>query len=756
MSEALAPQGEVPVAVPDAGAFALALVPNGSRPRSLRRLHDRLSRVDPREADLFVREDALVGLAKWIRVGGEVPTMEGAPPLERGPIRRIRVLVRALGMFPAYRERLSRLIQSLLAEQSAQSFFARMGIPGDRGLFTETIDRLSRRLMPQPIDEQDVTQVVARMFPSRADAAWLGEIPAELAEELLRLLKSPVDLGRGSNTDERGSSHDGPRSTLGSRGDLPLGAMPSMPDRMSIPPTNKSFSVFAPLTAAVLEAILLLASRVSSAGLSDVIRARSPQLKHLHDSPFFRLPRSIDMLLATPRHDAEEIALWAEECQTLVNECRDASRAVLTQLEAAGVSTDVVYRLELIERSLRRIELLVGAIVPGSRFERAKRAIDLLAVLLEERRRDLSLTDIVRTNTRMLARKVIERAGNTGEHYITITAGDYFKMFLSAAGGGVLTAGTAVLKTFIGHLHRPPLQEGLLASANYAGSFMAMQLLGFTLATKQPSMTAAALAGALKGGTQNKEEVVTILARLVRSQVAAAAGNVLMVIPASIAVDRLWSHTHAGEHFLERAYAEKTIHSFHPTESGTIAFAALTGVILWLSSLAAGWLENWAVYRRLPEAIAEHRIRRYVGARVTTWASRVFARNIAGLGGNVAVGFMLGMTPILAQFAGLPLEVRHVTLSTGSLTMAVMALGSESLSSPAFSAACLGIFIILLENLLVSFAFALSLALRAREVTIFKAIGLVFAIVAGFFKSPLRFFFPVEKVEPGKVVGHGH
>lgn len=41
--------------------------------------------------------------------------------------------------------------------------------------------------------------------------------------------------------------------------------------------------------------------------------------------------------------------------------------------------------------------------------------------------------------------------------------------------------------------------------------------------------------------------------------------------------------------------------------SGTVFYAALTGVLLWLSSLGAGWLENWIVYRRLPEALAKHR-----------------------------------------------------------------------------------------------------------------------------------------------------
>jgi len=730
--------------MPDVNAFLAGLLPPGMRPRPVRKLHDRLSRIDAR-LDIHTREDQLVELARWVKNGGDVPALPGAAPLERGVVRRFRLLVEAVATFPGVRERFSRLVQSVLAQQSAQSFFAKMGIPGDRGLLSETVDRLSRRLMPQPIDEQEITQTLARMFPSRNDAAWLIALPGDLLLRFIDTVRTPVDIELEGAQSRR----------MPSAADLPLGAMPSLPDaRLSIVPTSRHFSVFAPLRAALLDAILLLASRVSSAGLSDAIRARSPATA-LQESPFFRLPRSIDALLATPRHDAEEIAVWAQDCRALVKECREASASVFSRLESAGVSVDVVYRLELIDRSLRRIELLLAMLVPQSKSDHARRAVQLFAVLLEERRRDLSLMDIVRTNTRLMARKVIERAGQTGEHYITTTPGEYAKMFLSAAGGGVLTAGTAALKFFISALHRPPLQEGLLATANYAGSFMLMQFLGFTLATKQPSMTAAALAGSLKDGGTHPDTVVTTVARLVRSQLAAAAGNVIMVIPAAYALD-LYIVSRTGHHLIDAEYAEKTMASLHPTQSGTIAFAALTGVILWLSSLAAGWLENWAVYRRVPEEIAEHRIRRLVGHRVTAWASRVFARNIAGIGGNFAIGAMLGFVGIIGVFAGAPLEARHVTLSTGSLTFAVTSLGVESLHTEGFKAAVVGIAVILWLNLTVSFAFAFIVALRAREITIGQGLRLIGTIAVGFVKSPFRFFLPVEKGGGATTTGHGH
>ena len=356
-------------------------------------------------------------------------------------------------------------------------------------------------------------------------------------------------------------------------------------------------------------------------------------------------------------------------------------------------------------------------------------------------------------NTELLAREITEHSGRTGEHYITVTPGEYLKMLLSAGGGGVLTAGTTLLKFLIGKLHRPPLQEGLLLAGDYAGSFLTMQLLGFTLATKQPSMTAAALAGAMKSDVKNHDALVQTMARLVRSQLAAAAGNVLVVIPAAWAVDLYWQSAHGG-HVLTAEYGEKVLASLHPTESGTIPFAALTGVILWASSLAAGWLENWAVYRRLPEAIAEHRFRRIVGRRVTEWASRVFARNISGIGGNVAVGAMLGLIPVVGQFMGIPLEVRHVTLSTGSVTYAVMGIGDGALGSGAFQSAVIGIVVILALNLGVSFMLAIVVAFGARVVSFFQALRLFFALVVGFVKSPVRFFIPVgEKAAPA---GHGH
>jgi site-specific recombinase len=231
-----------------------------------------------------------------------------------------------------------------------------------------------------------------------------------------------------------------------------------------------------------------------------------------------------------------------------------------------------------------------------------------------------------------------------------------------------------------------------------------------------------------------------MIARITRSQLAAAIGNVGLVIPAAFLFDRFY-RGRTGNPFLDAKTAEYVLHSLHPTQSGTIFFAALTGVLLWMSSIVAGWVENWAVYRRLPEAIAGHRFGRFLGRRTMGWFSRFFTRNIAGVGGNVSLGLFLGMTPIMGKFFGLPLDVRHVTLSTGSLTLAVCSLGGEAFANADLFPAMFGIAIIGSLNFGVSFVFALAVALRARGVERDR-FRLLVSVFVTFFRSPLQFFVP--------------
>ena len=401
--------------LPELAAFAQAAAPQSPRHRAVRKLYEILREIDPR-ASAEIREQVTLRLGEWVRSRSDAPVGESGLASTRAQHKRLALLCSSLELFPFFRARVSRLVQTLLLERSALSLFARVGIPGDRGLFAETVDRLSRGLMPQPIDEEDLTELLTRMFPKPGDGAWLTDLNPALAAWFVRLVKTPIAIEGMSN----------PSLT-----DVALGAPPSLPDPRLSQPLSRNFTVWAPLKAALLDGVLLLASRVSASGLTDSIRARSKK-EVLRESPFFKLPRSIDAFLATSRHDLETAGGWAKECRELVAECDRACVAVHAHMEGQGVSVDMVYRLELIDRSLRRIEVLIDLVAPQAPEAAARNGARLLASLLAEKRRDRSLTDIGRTTTRLLARKIIERAGVTGEHYITVSRKDYVLMLLSA------------------------------------------------------------------------------------------------------------------------------------------------------------------------------------------------------------------------------------------------------------------------------------------------------------------------------------
>ena len=479
-----------------------------------------------------------------------------------------------------------------------------------------------------------------------------------------------------------------------------------------------------PLRSGILDAIGVITTRIAALGMSEALRDRS-LTDTVRSSPLYRLTRA-----------------GVPEMPALIAACREHLARVHTALEEHGVSIEVVYAIDSIERGLARLELLLPFVGPP----RTEPSYEIRAVIAAVGRGLVggrSFSQLLGDNLRLLARKVIERAGRSGEHYVTSSRREYWGMLASAAGGGVLTCGTAVAKYFVKWGHFAPFIDGLFSSVVYAGSFVIMQLVGFTLATKQPSMTAAALAGTIRdrAGPGRLDELVPLIARIARSQFAAAVGNVSAVIVTSLIFDALWQRA-TGAAFLDAATSTSVVASFHPLGSGTVPFAALTGVLLWLSSLAAGWFENWVVYRRVPEAIEHHRFGKRLGrARMARFA-RFLEREAAGFGGSVALGFLLGMLPVFARFFGLPLDVRHITLSTGSLTLAISSIGVHAVGWAAFLGAVVGIAIIGLCNFGVSFALALVVAMRARDVPRGERRTLPGAVLRRFVRRPIEFFYP--------------
>ncbi len=365
----------------------------------------------------------------------------------------------------------------------------------------------------------------------------------------------------------------------------------------------------------------------------------------------------------------------------------------------------------------------------------------------DERR---SVRRLLSSHYSLLARKVAERSAETGQHYITRNLEEYRQMLRAAAGGGLVLAFTTFIKFAVVALALSAFWGGFWAGVNYAASFVLVQLLHFTVATKQPAMTAPAMADKLTdlSTDANVEGFVDEVAQLIRSQAAGIFGNVAMVTPVVLAIQYGWNAAF-GHPLVAHRDAEHVLETL--TLLGpTVLFAAFTGVLLFASSLIAGWVENWFVWHRLDSAIAWNpRIVASLGAsRAQRWG--VYWRaHVSGYASNISLGMMLGVLPVVAQFFGLPLEVRHITLSTGQLAAAAGSEGFELLRHAPFWWCVAGTVATGVLNVTVSFFLAFRVALRSRGIRLADRSRIYRAVRRRLTRQPGSFVWPTGPVTVG-------
>jgi site-specific recombinase len=354
-----------------------------------------------------------------------------------------------------------------------------------------------------------------------------------------------------------------------------------------------------------------------------------------------------------------------------------------------------------------------------------------------------SVRALLSRNFSLLSRKIAERHAETGEHYITRNGREYAGMLWAAAGGGLVMGFTTWGKLGILGLHLPLIPTGFWAGMNYAASFVIVALLHWTIATKQPAMTAPAMADKLADLSDGAavEGFVGEVAALIRSQAAGILGNVALVFPTALllGLGLAWI---TGHPLLDAEHAEHEIRSLSLL-GPTPLFAVFTGVLLFASSVIAGWAENAFVLHRLDSAIHWNpRIRAALGPeRAARWAAW-WRRNISVMAGNVSLGLLLGLVPSLLAGFGIDLQVRHVTLSAGLMGASIATLGLGVLHQGWFWWSVAGVAANGVLNVVTSFYLAFRLALRARNITLQDRRLLNAALRRQLRHRPLSFVWP--------------
>jgi site-specific recombinase len=657
--------------------------PERRRDRAIRKLAHILTRfIDG--ADLGRRLDAFAGLQEWVN---------GAPTPAENSTTRLETLLQLMESQPELRFQFQQGVRQILTQIRSVELFAEAGLHPREGMMSAVRRRLIERILPSAREDTDLSKLVHRLYPTSEAIDRLIGLPDETFERMVRLM-APV-----GDTDEWAQQRDD-----------------------------------------ITQAFYLLGVHVAGIGLSPAMRTRSHPTE-IEVSPFYQLQQTA-IELVKQDGSASALEAWREQ----VESCRAELEYVRTRLEDTGVSTALVFDMSTIECAISRMESITGVLFIADEHQSIEAVKRLLDDVMEARRRDLSIRALFRENSALIARKIVERTGKAGEHYIADSRSEYRAIWIASLGGGLLTVITAALKMRIIDAHLSLFVEGFAAGTNYAVSFIVLQYFHLALATKQPSVTAATFAGIVRDtrGRARLEKLTEFIRRITSSQLASAAGNLIAVCIGCLAFAHLWAYIFSRP-FLEGQSAEHVYKTLDPLASGTMIYAALTGVILWLSALAGGWVENFATFNHLTAAIAQHPLgRRFGRERMQRLANSVEA-NLSGWTTSIVLGYLLGFVPVLGSFLGIPLDVRHVTLSTGTLALAAASFGRDWLYRGWFVHTLFGIVATFVLNLGVSFAIAASVAMRAYGVPRQDQVSLLRHTFVSFLKSPRSFLWPPAK-----------
>ena len=643
--------------------------------------------LDP-TADLADRHVWLIQLFEWIR--GDRTSTQAA-------VARVQAFIEAVQRQPEVQARLQTWWETLLQTVDITPLLADFGFAPRTAFVSELAERLRRKLLPGTPETTDAAELFPLVAPSRFDAQWMNALEDAQVTQLVGLL-----------------SADPARDTLRWHHDL-------------------------------MDAVTYCTAQIRATGFAPELRLRMNRSSP-HARAFHALPGDVQALRTVFfQSNRDEAALQAAVTQyrQRLDDCRKAVNSIYAHLEENGISIGMVFRLrQLRARMLRERELLEALLSPKP----AAAALKLLARRVTIAQESKSIGALISANSTLLSAKMAERSAETGEHYITRDRADYKVMLGGAMGGGAITALTTLLKFMVVGIGLSAFWGGFWASLAYAGSFVLIQLLHFTLATKQPAMTAPAMAAKLKNIDSDEtvatlEDFVDEVTHLVRSQVAAVFGNVFMVVPAVLLINVLIQLV-LRRPMISHESAQHVLESL--TLLGpTLLWAAFTGVVLFAASMIAGWVENWFVLHRLDSAMQHNpRFTAVLGAaRAKRWA--VFMReHISGFASNISLGFMLGLIPAFTGFFGMELELRHVTLSTGQLAAAGASLGLDAFRHAAIWWCMASIPLIGALNLGVSFYFAFRLALQAHNVSRLDRARIRSAIWSRWRSHPRSFFVP--------------
>lgn len=606
-------------------------------------------------------------------------------------------------------------LHNVFANKQKVILFTDAGLLNSVSFFKELRRRISRQLLPDQPSEENIQYVLNQLFYRPSDVKWVHQIPLDNWKELFDIL-----------------------------------AVSTFYEDSESKTTSKQ----------ILLAIMILSQRMGGLALQTDVRRMVPEYAHLN-SPFIALDDELNNLARTlskednPYLYIQDHELDYKQLNILAGQCEDFVNKADANTSKYGVSFSVNQTLLLIRQQIKRIKRLYNYLFIEKEADKCEKTIAFYLDMVKTNSKKNNIRKLIDDSVYNITYEITNYTGKTGEHYITSTTGEYFKMLKTALWGGVIVGFMCLVKLYMSmQPDQSDFFRALNYSFNYAIGFVLIYLTGSTLATKQPAMTASTIAKTLESlsdNDNNKEkqkhytEFSTLFTRLFRSQFIAFVGNVFGAFPVSMLLA-------IGMSYLS-GYNIATKKSLHLLEDLNIwhtpvfLHACIAGIFLFLSGIIAGNVASVNNFNNFYYRLSEHPfLKGFFGKvrmqRVANWMQQKWPSVVS----NIWFGVFMGSAWAIGHFFGLPIDIRHITFASGNLAYGLYGM-NFIISLENILWCILGIGIIGLGNFIVSFGLSLWIALRSREVPASELKYLGRCVWRAFKARPRAFFFPVKEKE---------
>ncbi len=495
----------------------------------------------------------------------------------------------------------------------------------------------------------------------------------------------------------------------------------------------------------------ILAWRAIGVALDAEVLNMVPEYRN-YDNPFLALQDEMDLLNAEFRKNSlyqlNSKDQHFKQIRIYLNQCLGFVETAFRNSAKYGITGKINQSLLKIRQQINRISDIIDLLVIDNDEDLLKKSKKLVFNILYYKSHKNNISELFDDSTRQLSHLITNHTAETGTHYITSTIKEYMVMFWKASGGGVIVGALCILKMLYGYAEGSEFSHAFMYAFNYAMGFIMIYLMGFTLATKQPAMTASTMAKVLsddKNTSKNYREFAHLISKLFRSQFVAFVGNVLWAFPVSLALiyglDVLFNQNFAADK------STVLLRDLDPFNSKALLHASIAGFYLFISGIISGNVGNNSVYYQIPGRIEKNPLIKWIlGEKAAKGISRYYSRNWAGIVSNFWFGIFLGVTGPVGKFLGLDLDIRHITFAAGNFAIGLY--GKDfNVDSYTFWVAFVTVFLIGFFNFLVSFGLSMALALRSRKITFGGVKEILKEIVRYLIQNPLRFFFPIRSSE---------